>query len=492
MRRSGGWIAAGIGLVLAALLTADMPAALRGPESWQWERRPLEAFAPLAIVAAIFGLLALTSVAIRRTWGGAPNRARVPYLAAAVVLVFAEMVALTAIEPGGLANLPRRVMDPAFTSYHTIARRVDDVGAFLRDYPRLQRGFPVHGPSQPPGRVLFFRAVNEWAGEPGRTEALLSLGERLGGVPAGPPGTTDAHRAGAFSAAWLLVALGALVLVPLVVLVGGRGNPDGVASAVLLYGSVPSLMIFTPQTDHLLLLVVMSAAAFLVEAMRHASRPQAPALAGVAGLLAGGALFISLTAAAALLPWALALAGMWVVAARRGVPMPRPARSAALAAAAVLGFALALAAPAVTGMDWPAVTRECFAAAHRVQALVHGRDYATWVRWNLWDFALFLGPPLVFAWLAAIPAELRALRDRAPNALEIPFGLAALVTLVALDLSGSILGETGRIWMFLMPPALAAAAGVTGAPRRAVPVLPIAVGQLAVLLALRAFVNVPG
>lgn len=492
MRAGAGGLAAGLGVLVAVLLALDLPPALRGPESWQWGRRPLESFAGLAIVAIVFGLLALTSVAIRRTWGGAPNRARVPLLAAAVVLVLAEMVALTAIEPGGLSNLPRRVMDPAFTSYHTIAGRVDDVGGFLRDYPRLQRGFPVHGPSQPPGRVLFFRAANRWAGEPGRTEALLSLGERLGGVPAGPPGTTDAERAGALAAAWLLLALGALALVPLVVLVGGRCNPDGVASAVLLYGSVPSLMLFTPQTDHLLLLVVMSAAAFLVEAMRHASRPQAPAFAAVAGLLAGGALFVSLTAAAALLPWALALGGMWGVAARRGIPMPRPGRISVLATAAVLGFGVALAVPAAAGMDWPAVARECFAAAHRVQVLVHGRDYATWVRWNLWDFALFLGPPLVLAWLAALPSEFRALRDRTTNALEIPFGLAALVTVAALDLSGSILGETGRIWMFLMPPALAAAAGVTGAPRRAVPVMPIAVGQLAVLLALRGFVNVPG
>ena len=505
MRSKTGGVALVLGALTAVLLALDLPPALRGPESWQWVRRPLESFAGLAGVAALFALLALASVGIRRTWGGAPNRVRVPYLMAALALVLAEMVALTAVEPGGLANLPRRVMDPAFTSYHTIARDVGDVGTFLRDYPRLQRGFPVHGPSQPPGRVLFFPAINAWASAPGRTAALLAVGERLGGVPRGLPGTTDGQRAGALAAAWLRVLLGALARVPRVVLVGGRCNPDGVAATVLLYGSVPSLMLFTPQTDHLLLLTVLSSAACLVEAMRHASRPWAPAFALAAGLFAGGAVFLSLTAVAAILAWALALAGMLALASRRGTPMPRPARSASLAAGALAGFAIVPGIAAGAGLDWPAVIRECLAAAHRVQVQIHGRDYATWVRWNLWDFALFLGPPLVFAWLARVPAEMRAFRQRTASPLEIPFGTALLAGLVVLDVSGTILGEVGRIWMFLMPLAVAAAAGTTApvvtAERvplpvtptpRAVPVLPLALAQLFVLLALRAFLDVPG
>jgi hypothetical protein len=504
MRSKVGALALGLGALTAILLVLDLPPALRGPASWQWGRRPLESFVGIAAVALIFALLALASVGIRRTWGGAANRVRVPYLVAALLLVFAEMAALTAIEPGGLANLPRRVLDPAFTSYHTIARDVDDVGGFLGDYAQRQRSFPVHGPSQPPGRVLFFHVVNEWASAPGRTAALLAAGERLGGVPPGPAGTTDGQRAGALAAAWLLLLLGPLAIVPLVVLVGGRCNPDGVAAAVLLYGSVPSLMLFTPETDHLLLLLVLTAAACLVEAMRHATRPWALALAFASGLFAGGAVFVSLTAAAAIFAWALALAGMLVLAARRGTPMPRPGRSVVLAVGAVAGFAVVPVIAAVAGLDWPAVARECFAAAHRVQAQVHGRDYATWVRWNLWDFALFLGPPLVFAWLARVPAEIRVFRDRSASPLEIPFGAALSAAVVVLDVSGTILGETGRIWMFLMPLAVAAAAGTTapaaaagaGSPAapspRAVPVLPLALAQLLVLLALRAFVDVPG
>jgi len=97
--------------------------------------------------------------------------------------------------------------------------------------------------------------------------------------------------------------------------------------------------------------------------------------------------------------------------------------------------------------------------------------------------------------VARVGTELRSLRagGREPDgrALEVPFGLALAVALLALDLSGKILGETGRIWLFLMPfAALAAASARGGLPFRSAVVL--AAAQLPVLLAMRAVLNVPG
>jgi hypothetical protein len=339
--------------------------------------------------------------------------------------------------------------------------------------------------------VLFFRAVNEWASDPARTPALLAAGERLGGVPAGPPGTTDGQRAGAFAAAWLLVAIGALCLVPLVSIVGGRSDPAAVAATVLLAGCLPGYLLFTPQTDHLVLLLSLTAAALLVEAMRFASRWWAAAFAFGAGLAAGAGVLFSLTTLAALLGWGLAFAGMVAFAVRRNVPMPTPRKAVLSTLAGVAGLAVVPAAAAAAGLDWPAVVRECLAGAHRVQVLVHGRDFATWVRWNLWDFALFLGPPLALVALARAGEEVAAFRARTPTSPEIPFAAALLAAVIVLDLSGTILGETGRIWMFLMPLGVAAAASHL-ASRPLTSALPLAAGQFLVLLALRAFVDVPG
>ncbi len=391
-------------VLTAALLLTDAWPGLRGPEEWRWGRRVLENPASLLASVAVFAATAVLALRVRRTWAVSSAGGRAAMLAGAAALVFLQMIALTAAEPGGLSNLRRRVLDPSFTSYHTIATRVDEPIRFLREYHEIQEGFPVHGPSQPPGRVLFFWAANGVAGDPER---------------------------GASLAAWLLLAAGALCVVPLAVLAGGRCDSSATGAALLLFATVPSILIFTPQTDHLILLATMSAAALAFEAWRHATERRAFALAAAAGVVDGGAMFVSLTSAAAIGAWGLALA-LHVV---RG-PKLSPARIAALLVTWAVGFLAALAIPAVLGMNWPAVVRECLAGAHRVQVLIFERHYSTWVGWNLADFALFLGPPLAIATLAS---------------WRHAFAIAMIAALLILDLSGTILGETGRIWMFLMP-----------------------------------------
>jgi hypothetical protein len=478
-----------VGGLTALLVATDAVPALRGPETWRWQRRVLESFWPLLLVIVIFAGSVGVSFRIR-------HGKRAGWLVAAVALVFAQMVALTAAEPGGLSNVARRVLDPSFTSYHTVARSVEDPGEFLRRYHEIQRTFPVHGPSQPPGRILFFRAINEWAEDPGRTKALLGLGETLGGVPAGPPRTTDGQRAGAVAAGLLLLALGAFSLVPIVVICGGRLEGEAAGTAVLLMSCLPSYLLFTPQTDHLILLLTAGAMAFGLEAMRWASRSFAPIPAFAGGLCASVALFVSFTSLAAFAAWGLSVLGMLLLARVRRDPFPTARRAAVLLAMGAAGLAVVPLVTIAMGMDWPAVFREATKAAHHVQVVVFGRQYSTWVFGNLVDFFVFLGPALAVAWAARVGTESRAIRrhkaiepDGPP--MEAPYAIALLAALLLLDLSGRMLGETGRIWMFLMPLAVAAVAlGSRGRSNREL--LPLALGQFVVLLALRGFWNVPG
>lgn len=487
------------------LLGTDVWPGVRGPENWRWARRPLESFLPLVGLVAVF--LAQVGVArrIAAVWATGSRRVRLPWLGAAVALTFGSMLLLTAAEPGGLGNVPRRVMDPSFTSYHTVALRVSDARDFLRRYPRLQRRFPVHGPSQPPGRVMFFYAINRWAGaSPERSARILAWGERLGGVPRGVAGTTDAQRAGAIVAGYLLMLLGACVLIPLVGIVGGRFHAPAVGKAVLLMGVLPAFLLFTPETDHLVLLLTLIAAAFLLQAMRFAAKRKAVSLAFGAGVAAGLSVFVSFTSLAALGAWSVALAGMVAFGVRRGDPLPNGRQVARIAVGGGVGFLFPVLAVAAAGMNWFAVFRECLTAADRVQTL-HGRRYSTWVVWNLWDFTLFLGPPLTVAWLLRARDEVREWRrgrgldpagriTGAPlreGKLEVPFALTLVAVVGLLDVSGRILGETGRIWMFLMPMAVGAAA-VSYGRRTLAAALPLAAAQWMVLVALRVWVNVPG
>ncbi|NNE43316.1 MAG: hypothetical protein HKN12_03835 [Gemmatimonadetes bacterium] len=453
MNRRGLALAAGAAaIVVAALLATDVWPGLRGPENWQWQRRVFLSPWLLASVA-VFAVTLRGAGWFARVRGGT---------FAAAALIFAQMVLLTAAEPQGLARVGERVESPSFTSYDTVARGVDDPREFLKRYPRIQDRFPVHGPSQPPGRVLYFWTLRQWLGD------------------GAPP-----------VAGFLLMAFGAMTVVPLATL-GGRRRADPAhgpdtahgpdrPALLALMACLPAYLLFTPQTDHLILFLSVSAAAALVAGLRAGRRGRAVALGSVAGICAGLGVFVSFTTLAALGAWGLAVAGMWAVAARQG---RRPPSEGAMptAAAALTGFVAVTGVIAALGLDWIAVFRKCTEAAHRVQVLIHGREYSTWVVWNLVDFTLFLGVALAMAVGVRIRGEWRA-EDRG----EIPFATALLVAVLVLDVSGKILGETGRIWVFLMPLAVAAAASL---PR--VPIAALACAQFLLVLALRAFLNVPG
>ncbi|MDP7031126.1 MAG: hypothetical protein QF904_02395 [Gemmatimonadota bacterium] len=457
-------------LAAALLVSTDLWPGLRGPETWQWARRA-GGLSPsmVAVCGVLFAGTALLAVRVRRSWAGASRGKRAVDTGAAVALIALQMAVLTAAEPGGLSHIPRRVQDASFTSYHTISRDVEDVGDFLKSYHRKQGRFVVHGGSQPPGRVLFFHAVNRLAGNPER---------------------------GAACAGALLLLLGALCVVPVLAMAGGGRHPGASGAAILGMATLPSYLLFTPETDHLLLLLVLTAAAMKFAALSSPSGTRPVALLFGAGLAGGAALFVSFTAIPALVAMGLAAAGAMNWRHMRGEALPSMAAMIRRMAAALAGLAIVPAWAAARGLDWIACYHEAAASAHRIQTLVLGRTFTEWVGWNLWDFALFAGWPLIALAMMAARSECAKFARSSADAREdgdhsAPWVLSALVVLLALDLSGRILGETGRIWVFFMPLlVLGLSAEARRWPDRAV--LLLGSGQFVVVLSLKAFLNIPG
>jgi hypothetical protein len=93
------------------------------------------------------------------------------------------------------------------------------------------------------------------------------------------------------------------------------------------------------------------------------------------------------------------------------------------------------------------------------------RPYALWLVFNLVDFLQFLGLPLAAVCLFSLISLRRPsllvhnLRDpagrRALLASVNPYSLVFWLTLGLLDLTGAVRGEAGRLWLFLVPLALA-------------------------------------
>ena len=75
------------------------------------------------------------------------------------------------------------------------------------------------------------------------------------------------------------------------------------------------------------------------------------------------------------------------------------------------------------------------------------RSYALWLVWNLIDFATFLSLPIV---LLLIINLVRSRSVGLPRSIW-PLTVASFTTLILLDLSGSVRGEVGRLWIYFGP-----------------------------------------
>jgi hypothetical protein len=118
---------------------------------------------------------------------------------------------------------------------------------------------------------------------------------------------------------------------------------------------------------------------------------------------------------------------------------------ALLAAAGFLIPWIALAL--LAGYDPIASFRSALAQHHTIA--VASRSYATWLAWNPYDVLLLLGPAVLI--LAALSLFRRS------DSSGLAWGWWGLLLLLLV--SGSVRGEVGRIWLFLMPFACVLAAG---------------------------------
>jgi hypothetical protein len=209
-----------------------------------------------------------------------------------------------------------------------------------------------------------------------------------------------------------------------------------------------------PAMDQLLaFLVAVAVWAFWASSARESEAPRAwvpPAL--LAGAVAGLAMFVSYGAVIYVgLGVALALT---CLVSRTNWRLLLPERLAVFG----LGVVALLFVPLLLGYDALASAR--VGLGTHLETYAQQRSYALWLGFNLWDLAIFLSIPVSLAGGYRLVVAVRSARswstaDRSTLSLRLPIALAVL--LLVLDLSGVVRGETGRIWLPIMPLLLLAA-----------------------------------
>jgi hypothetical protein len=494
-------------LVFCVLLIYDrVPLGIAA--EWEWGRLDelcdWLAIAIALLTGLLYGLcIGLGVWLIRR--GGVGARALALALLTAGGLVL--QVSLQQVSPFGLAKWVLVLYQPGSSGYYTAARtEVRSARQFLRDYPELQsRHGPFHLGTHPPGLVLAHYAALRWCeSSKSLTNSILSL------VP-------DSERsrlrvllpgqrvpAADLASIWLVAALSqllaSLAAVPTYGLARRVAGAKAAYAAASLWPLVPAVGLFVPKSDVIYPLFAVAGAATALAGRSRVGR----CLAGiVAGIVLGGGMCFTFGLVAMLPFLAVAIAIDERIVTRAGL-----AAAAQRLGAFVLGMAFVVAAVWLASRHNLLATWLACYRKHATFYAVMPRSYWGWAWFNLPEFAVASGIPLMLAaWAGSVRllrgstttryeeqhtggngcADLEATAPRDRRATDSTGGRPAggivwawWFTVLALDLSGKNRGEIARLWMFLMPfAAVPAAYLLERLERRRWPVLLMLASQFA-------------
>lgn len=448
----------------------DEVQGLRGwavhPRGWSWaliDPAPLWRWLPLLGLGLAGALLIYASVHYRIS-------PRYSLLALVILGYPGQLSALWLKDPNPNQLLFERVLNRSFTGYFTSATRASAVYTFFGGYAdAFANDDPAtrlcgHCRTHPPGPILFYwlpiQAVQSLP-----SDAQRGLWNSLAGglqisVPAPlspmPPAQAIAGALGSH-----LVLLGAaLIVIPLYGLARRLAQGQWTILLAALGLVVPGILLMSPEFDQL---YATATAALFYLAIRGLTGGKNQAAWGAAAGL-WFALWLYWSFGLWVLVGPLFLLALSVALGLMPGPVHRRWRYVAVwAAGLTVGVALPWALLwGLFQFDVPRVVQ--LAGEQHLKGLTVLRPYAPWLLFNLVDFLQFVGLPLVvvslataFTWRDTHYAQpgnptdpRRSILMRFIMRTNI-YTLIFWATLLLLDLSGTVRGEVGRLWIFLVP-----------------------------------------
>lgn len=447
-----------LAVILAGLILTDALPNLRGPapetSEWYWPYmlRPVERWWPALLVGAAMA-------GFTWWWLGQEDDRLVLPLAALVVLILALQLALLyADRPAVGAELVDRTLSKASNGYVATAGEMGNLDIALRHFPELMATFDNdHARTHPPGFI-----VAHWL-----TERALHETPRLAESLARPAtfwrctdlwvlSRSPATAASLLLWAWLPPILAASAVVPAYRLGRRWFGVVPARLAALLVGTLPALVIFVPTPDQVFAFLAIASLFLVVTGLKEMRWTKVL----VAGLLVSLMTFLSLGNAA----WAALLGGyailwvLWPLGERSDAGWRQGRRWAIVALFGVSATSIWL----VYWLGWgvaPWAIAQVGLSQH-YELVTSLRRYDWWLGYNLLDFFVFAGPPVVigFIWLAASGVRARDIHRTEYGRVAV----LLILLLAGINLAGSTRGEVGRLWLVFMPAAAVVAGGYFG------------------------------
>ena len=456
------------------LLVSNGPLGV--PDEWVWRRQQLpenliEALDRLAIPGIVGAIvLAFSQFVDRRI----ERSSKLVCAIFVVMLVVGAFSWLNAVRQS--AATPHRELRPLWVLYDRFASGYFFEAAFhtsstkelLAGYEqRMAKGDVLHEGTHPPGLLL----LNFWAIKATeRSDILTSLAEWTIGAEsvrlfrlmeadvlmARP--LTRSEFAALCLVSFLSTLFSAMTVLPGYVLGSRLLNPRAGWRAACVMLTVPSLAVFAPRSD----IVYAFSATMILCLLVQSVVAESKFARSVFAVLAGMAVFVSLTVSLAHIP-VLVACGLFFLVICIGPPSLRvPWQHVVLSG----GVALAVLALAIT--VWSNATDCNLLRVWSWNLSNHAGFYKqssrTWWKWflvNPVELSFSIGLPLTFVFLESlmrIGSRLKAdlipkseSADSGQGTVMIRLALSLFATWAALWLSGKNMGEAARLWCFLTP-----------------------------------------
>ena len=379
---------------------------------WEWP------WQDLGTIQMGLALLAPFLLILGVVWSVDRTASRVPmwfWLVALVIANFCFQLFSVLADPRGPERIMQIVSSADATSYFTDALTIQHLRDWLSHFDRAT----LHGHSvtHPAGPIVFYYVFVRLFGP--------DVGALLGGCAVG-----------------LAASFGVVVMYHFAGLWASDKRVRLLASA--FYALLPGLTVFFPELDQVYPIFSMLLILTFVKALSAFNAWYRYALALGAVLFAASFFAYNLLTIGAFLLYY----GLWWLwrEDRTGAAVLTVIRTAAVSM--VTAASLYLLLWATTGYNPPAALHHALAAQDATARRWLGRPYRMFVLPDLYDFTLAAGIiviPILWFHLSKLREEFKA----NPNGMALT--LIGLATVLTVDLSGLLRGETARVWLFLQP-----------------------------------------
>ncbi len=422
-------------LIFVVAVWLDLSPYLRGPDEWRWTLRSIQSPERLLVPIIALGLYVfITARWLNRSVFSAEKFLLFITVAAAII----QFALAFAVSRYPLLEFFGPTVSVHNSGYFSTAIANNDLTSLLSNYPQIMPSLPIHAQSHPPGPIMMQRLGWEFF------QALPPLADSI----AMPLRALQCHNPGLMALdnpqiasaliGMLIPLIGALAVWPMYAFGKRIIGSQAALIAVALFPIMPLFALWPTQWDQVYPLLLFTSLYFMHTGLESRSI----AKVFLAGIPLSIATFFSvgnvvLIAIVALYGFTYHLA-------------ISPSRHLSISHSLVLVVSFLLGCASIW-IGYALIYRvnpiDVLSTGSRLafESTTGNRSYLLWLLWNPIDFITFLGLPIAVLLLLNLKKILK------PSKSLLPLVVATFATFILLDLSGSVRGEVGRLWIYFGP-----------------------------------------